>query len=380
MVSDCNFLYYQGAIGRSAMSFSPNNRRQKLFLEANLSLRTSVSRYPSIVSMCKGSSNKRNPDFSRKYRGSSKGKRQSQEKENSENPEDNLLSSKNGSLVSHSNNQRFSATATPGRREKEIVELFRKVQLQLRERAAIKEEKRVESAQVGQGDRGTVDSLLKLLRKHSTAQSKKSSSSDDGYGYDLDQPERANPFDEAERSDLFEEEHNSNFFESDHLGTQDVVHDLKPPFPSSRRPISRFKRKSPVPKVKFQPVLSDEEEGRRSLRPTLNSQEMAGMASEPEIAVLDLQPQHPVELAHDHSANLESLDAESKMGFDQSDPSDSDLDETSPEMSEPPMIQESDLGSMKLSELRGLAKSKGFKGYSKLKKIELLELLTENTD
>lgn len=373
MVSDWNFIYCQGAIGRSAISFSPNNRRQKLFLGANVSLSRTISRYPTVVSMCnKASSNKRNPDFSRKYRGSSKGRRQSQEKENSENLEDNLLSSKNGSLASLSNNQRFSSTATPGRREKEIVELFRKVQLQLRERAAIKEEKRVESAQLGQGERGTVDSLLKLLRKHSAAQ-KKSSSDDD---YDLDQSERTNPFDEPERNDLFEEEQNVSFFGTDNLGAQDGVNEPKP-FPSSR-PISSFKRKSPVPKVKFQPVFSAEEEGISSI-PTLKSRDMKGVASEPKpAAALDTQRRHILEPEHEQEPlmKLESLDAESEMRLDRSDSS--DLDEIDTGISEPPMIQGLDLSSMKLSELRGLAKSRGIKGYTKLKKNELLEWLTVN--
>ncbi|KAL0905283.1 hypothetical protein M5K25_023692 [Dendrobium thyrsiflorum] len=365
------FGFPSGVIGRTTISFSPNNRRTELFLGANdASLSTSISRYPTVVSMCKASSNKRNPDFSRKYRGSSKGKRQSQEKENAENLEDNLLSSKNGSLVSLSNNQRFSATATPGRREKEIVELFRKVQSQLRERAAIKEEKRVESAQLSQGERGTVDSLLKLLRKHSAAQGKKSSSDD---GYDLDQPERTNPFDEPERSDLFEEEQNSSFFGSDNLGTQDVVHEQKP-FPSSR-PISSFKRKSPVPKVKFQPVFSAEEEGGSS-SPALKSVGMAGVASETKLLALEPQPRHLLELEHESSMKLESLDAKSEVSLGRSDSA--DLDETDPGVSEPSMIQGFDLSSMKLSELRGLAKSRGIKGYTKLKKMELLELLSVN--
>ncbi|KAI0491283.1 hypothetical protein KFK09_025543 [Dendrobium nobile] len=366
------FGFPSGVIGKTSISFSPNNRRHELFLGADdVSLSTSISRYPTVASMFKASSNKRNPDFSRKYRGSSKGKRQSQEKENSENLEDNLLSSKNGSLVSLSNNQRFSATATPGRREKEIVELFRKVQSQLRERAAIKEEKRVESAQLGQGERGTVDSLLKLLRKHSAAQGKKSSSDD---GYDLDQPERTNPFDEPERSDLFEEEQNSSFFGSDNLGTtQDVVHEQKP-FPSSR-PISSFKRKSPVPKVKFQPVFSAEEEGGSS-SPALKSVGMTGVASETKLVALDPQPRHLFELEDESSMKLGSLDAKSEVSLGRSDSA--DLDETDPGVSELSMVQGFDLSFMKLSELRGLAKSRGIKGYTKLKKMELLELLRLN--
>ncbi|KAK8952578.1 hypothetical protein KSP39_PZI004681 [Platanthera zijinensis] len=372
VVSDWN----QGAVGRTALSFSSSSRRHKHFFDVNLSLSLSISSYPTITSLCKARPSKRNPDFSRKYRGSSsKNRRQNQERENSENLEDSSFPSKNGPLVSLSNNQRYSATAAPGRREKEIVELFRKVQSQLRERAAIKEEKRVESAQQGPGERGTVDSLLKLLRKHSVSQGKKTAAGDVDDGYDLDQPERTNPFDEPETSDLFEDEQHSSFLVSENLGTsQNGVRNSKPvPF---TRPTSSFRRKSPVPKVKFQPVFSAEEEGGGDS--TVNSQNKAtGLSSEH-----DLAPEPPachlLESEDDELiTKLGYLDGDIELSADPIESSDSE--ETDPGIPGTSMIQSTGLSTMKVSELRGLAKSKGIKGYSKLKKIELLELLTLNS-
>jgi len=144
------------ASGRAALLSSSSNGGHKLFGGANALLRTSPSHRPKVVSVtCKASNNhRRNPDFSRQHTGSSRGRnRQYHERENSDSFEEtDHLPSKNGLLLSLSSNQRYSATATPGRREKEIVELFRKVQAQLRESAAIKEEKKIEASQQGQGE------------------------------------------------------------------------------------------------------------------------------------------------------------------------------------------------------------------------------------
>lgn len=42
-------------------------------------------------------------------------------------------------------------------------------------------------------------------------------------------------------------------------------------------------------------------------------------------------------------------------------------------------VETSNLSRMKLTELRALARSRGVKGFSKLKKIELVKLLSENS-
>ena len=87
-----------------------------------------------VCKSCDG--HRRNPDFSR------------QNKQVSRNLDDSdLLTSKNGSLLSFSGTPKFQATAAPGPREEEIVELFKKVQTQLGERAAAKEDKKFEASQ-----------------------------------------------------------------------------------------------------------------------------------------------------------------------------------------------------------------------------------------
>ena len=332
--------------GRAALLSSSSNGGHKLFGDANVLLRTFPSHRPRTLSVtCKASNNhRRNPDFSRQHRGSSRGRnRQYHDRENSDSFEEtDPLPSQNGSLLSLSDNQRYSATATPGRREKEIVELFRKVQAQLRERAAIKEEKKIEASQQGQGERGTVDSLLNLLRKHSVAQGKKGGRDDE---FNLDQPGRSNSF---------EEEPDSNFLSSGNIPTSDEVPEPDPV--PSRRPASNFRRRSPVPRVKFQPVFSAEEG--ISISSSVKSEEKKGSVNvpEPELMALEEPGEESVGELSDSS----------------------DTDESKDKTSETSAVKITDLASLKLSELRDIAKSRGAKGYSKLKKAELVKLLSED--
>nr|XP_010933013.1 SAP-like protein BP-73 isoform X2 [Elaeis guineensis] len=334
-----------GMSGRMSFPSYFHNGDPILYRGTNVLLKTFPVYGPRRVSfVCNSNNQRRSPDFSRRRKGSSGGKiKQFQDQENSENIEEaNLSSSENGPLLSLVSNPRYQATATPGRREKEIVELFRKVQVQLRERAAIKEEKKIEAAQQGQAERGTVDSLLKLLRKHSVDQKKKSGGEED---FNLDQPERSNQF---------EDEQNSNIFGPNNITSEDVREPDPVPF---TRPASNFRRKSPVPRVKFQSVLSAEEDV--SFTSSLKSQEKERKTGNNE-------PQ----LAPDPESI--SLDGPDEVYFvDQSG-----TDGTSEETSKSSAIEENpDLGSLKLPELKGLAKSRGIKGYSKMKKGELLEVL-----
>ncbi|CDY72404.1 BnaCnng77460D, partial [Brassica napus] len=125
---------------------------------------------------------------------------------------------------------------------KEIVDLFRKVQAQLRARAAAKkEDKKTEEASKGQGGKETetVDSLLKLLRKHSGEQSKKNVSN-----FDSEKQLQGDDDDDAER-----QVHSSNNFDlrnRDHNATRFT------------RPASSFRRNSPVPRHKPQSSYSSE--------------------------------------------------------------------------------------------------------------------------
>ncbi|CDP15721.1 unnamed protein product [Coffea canephora] len=135
--------------------------------------------------VCRASSGDhwRDPDFSRqnKHGFSRNRNRQNEDREGFDSLEESeMFSSKNGPLLTTSGIPRFQATATPGPREKEIVELFRKVQAQLCERAAVKEERKIEESQRIGKEGETVGSLLKLLRKHSVQQGKRSSDIDSG--------------------------------------------------------------------------------------------------------------------------------------------------------------------------------------------------------
>ncbi|XP_039116847.1 LOW QUALITY PROTEIN: SAP-like protein BP-73 [Dioscorea cayenensis subsp. rotundata] len=386
------------------------------------------ARRPFLACRASSNSQRRNPDFSRQNKGISKGRgRQFHGQDNSQNAEDgDVLSSKNGPLFSLSGNQRYQATATPGKREREIVELFRKVQAQLRERAAIKEEKRIDATQQGQSERGTVDSLLKLLRKHSVDQDRKTSEEDD----DNDLLDRSNPF---------EDERVPNFFDSNNINGE-----VNAPEPApNRRPTSNFKRRSPVPRVKFQPVFAaDEDENAISL---LNIQGKKGSSIdvpnrsgttdqivdsvsyvEPNGVSLDV-PSYSSEydetsleftevsyrtkgawtckvsrhqrffkdrrevleqlikkfwiqfhsLSRSRSRSRSQSQSQSQTNYHLDVPSySSDAHEILEEVAKSSVLEPTDLSSLKLSELRDIAKSRSIKGYSKLKKSDLVELLS----
>ncbi|CAD5320013.1 unnamed protein product [Arabidopsis thaliana] len=201
-------------------------------------------------------------------------------------------------------------------RMKEIVELFKKVQVQLRARAAAKkEEKKTEEASKGQGGKEseTVDSLLKLLRKHSGEQSKKQVSnfnSEKQLQRDDDASERQN--------------HSSSRFDSrnkDHNAT---------PF---TRPASSFKRNSPVPRHKSQASYSSE-------------------------AIFDEASSYSVTWTQ----------KKDQMSYQM-------MTSLSIPTTEEETAKDEDLSALKLVELRAIAKSRGLKGISKMKKVELVTLL-----
>ncbi|CAN4093248.1 unnamed protein product [Withania somnifera] len=314
---------FSGLSGRTATSHGEYQHFSKVKI---LNLK---SPYKSTSYICNSSSfsnHKRNPDYPRQNKhGFSRGRnRQNEDRDGYDNIEESeMLSSRNGPLLTTSNTSKFQATAAPGPREKEIVELFRKVQAQLRERAAIKEEKKSDEMQGKGKESETVDSLLKLLRKHSVQKGKKSSSSRSS-NFVLDQPDKSSVFSE-ERAHITELNSNVN-----HVAQESST-------PVVKRPKSNFQRRSPVPRIKFQPVYH---EGGTDNR----------VASTAKDDVFD-------EMADDDTAKMyESVDA-------------SDDEEQN-------QVGHDELAEMKLTELRAIAKSRGLRGYSKLKKLELIELLS----
>ncbi|CAH9093732.1 unnamed protein product [Cuscuta europaea] len=211
-------------------------------------------------------------------------------------------------------------TATLRPRERKILELFRKVQAQLREReVAVKGEKKVERPESSKGKVGiegeTVDSLLKLLRKHSVQKEKKTGNSSDSI--------------------------------QDHSGPTDVSNEKQENEAIVLdRPKSDFRRRSPVSRVKTQPSYSSEEA-------TLKTVASAG----------NDEKGNKIGLHEDVFDEITEDDETSDIHDDHDD--DDDDDEVGGKK-----IEE-----MALPELRKLAKSRGVKRYSKLKKAELIELL-----
>ncbi|AAF80216.1 Contains a weak similarity to an unknown protein T16B12.4 gi/3746061 from Arabidopsis thaliana BAC T16B12 gb/AC005311. ESTs gb/AI999279, gb/Z30507, gb/AI997722, gb/Z26742 come from this gene [Arabidopsis thaliana] len=344
----------------------------------------SVPNRSSFVCRASSGGYRRNPDFSRLnkhgYRGNN---RQSGGREDFDIENSDMLSSRNGPLFNLSSSPKFQATSSPGPREKEIVELFRKVQAQLRARAAAKkEEKKIEEASKGQGKESeTVDSLLKLLRKHSGEQSKRQVSKFSSQG-------------EVQGDTVDKQDRTGNLVTS---GNKDNNAS------SFTRPTSSFRRKSPVPRSQSPPAYSSEATFDQS------SSYSVTWTQKKDTVELHDEPEHEPAYEHEHEPENESepgpvttmlepdseLKPESSSFYQEEEDDDvtfdvlsqddgildvlsdddeslDDADEDSDEAEEEAV---KDLSELKLVELRGIAKSRGLKGLSKMKKAELVELL-----
>ncbi|KAL5998694.1 hypothetical protein ACLOJK_009639 [Asimina triloba] len=302
---------------------------------------------------------KRNPNFSRQNRqgyGFSRSKNR-QNLESDDNLEDsNYLVYKNGPLPSLSGSPKLQATAVPGQKEKDILELFRGVKERLRERAPIKE-KKIETSKVVRG-RGTADSLVKLLRKHSVEQGNKSSN--------LRQSRRT--------SNPFNDEQNTNSFDSNTILTDEVQ---EPSNPSFSRPTSNFRRKSPVPRIKHEPVYSTDEIFPPTPPESQGKRKKNVIQPDPEPMSSDVEDVFQDDVEDDFEDDVED-DLEDNVKCEKvfaALPESSDADEADEGDTEFPLMENADLSSMKLLELKDLAKSRGLKGYSRLKKSELIEFL-----
>ncbi|XP_004495094.1 rho-N domain-containing protein 1, chloroplastic [Cicer arietinum] len=304
----------------------------------------------------------RNPDFSRQNNrhGPSRGRNKNNDaRDIFDDFEEDTLSSKNGPLVSLSSGK-FQATSSPGPREKEIVELFRKVQARLRERASAKEEKKVEAPREHVKEKSAVDSLLNLLKKHSAEQVKRSGKEDNGkYLNNSDQLQESNQYDGEQSTILFD----SNNVPKDESREANIAF--------AARPRSFFQRKSPIPRIKYQPVSNNEDD--TNVVPIV-SDENNGIIRDEIVLKHEDKPEPEPEFEID-------LDTKDELSFPElleDDSHESEQTYNDESVEEQLVVQNEDLSALKLSELRALAKSRGLKGFSKMKKVELMELLTES--
>ena len=137
--TDCRYLSCSNISGR-AVTLSPCSSHCDHRIHSQLKIGSLKYSSKGISIICRAGSggHRRNPDFSKQRYGFRGRNRQNEDRETFESlDESEMLSTKNGPLLSLSGSTKFQATAAPGPREKEIVELFRKVQAQLRERAAV---------------------------------------------------------------------------------------------------------------------------------------------------------------------------------------------------------------------------------------------------
>ncbi|KAL2323428.1 hypothetical protein Fmac_027807 [Flemingia macrophylla] len=347
---DGKYLPRSGVSGRIAAVYGHNR------IHSHVKIRGIKCRFGAASFVCEA---KRNPDFSRQNKhGSSRSRNRNNDgRDNFESFDDDMFSLKNGPPVSLSTSGKFQATSAPGPREKEIVELFRKVQARLRERAASKEEKKVEASRGQSKESSTVDSLLKLLKKHSVEQVKRSSGGGREKDFSLDQ------FQESNQS---KGGRNAKISDLDSAPKDELQEGNVSPV---ARPRSNFQRRSPVPRVKYQPVSNIE-----------HDMNVLPVGSEDSV---DNQDQIDLKLDDELEPDSES-DIDSKDEFfpnigiaelSEDDDSEQTYNDESVEQS---TVQHEDLSALKLSELRALAKSRGLKGFSKMKKSDLLELLMES--
>lgn len=346
--ADCRYLSCSGISGR-ALTLSPCSSYSDRRICSLVKIRSSKCGSRGIPSACKANSSghRRSPDFSRQRHGLQGRNRQNEDKYSFENlDESEMLSLKNGPVLSLSGSPNFQATAAPSPREKEIVELFKKVQAKLQERATAKEDKRAEAIQRKSNESETVDSLLKLLRKHSVEQGKKNDGIGNSSDLRLDHPE-------VNGSSIGK---SSSFFDSN---VRVKTKDKEPYAPTLSRPTSNFRRKSPVPRMKYQQVYSSEE--------TINTDGNSSLVESP------AAPDHLPELVSE--SEPESIYQEPNMLDELSEDESTDVGKDESEQ----QVEHEDLSALKVQELRALAKSRGLKGFSKMKKSELMLLLSYNS-
>ncbi|GMI66440.1 Rho-N 1 [Hibiscus trionum] len=342
--TDSKYLSCSSISGR-AVTRSFCSSRSDLRICSQVKVGSSKCGSRGISFACKAGSDghRRSLDFSRQRHGFQGRNRQNEDKDSFENLDDSeLLSSKSVPFLSLSDSTKFQATAAPAPREQEVVELLKKVQAKLQERAAAKGDK-TEAFQRKSKESETVNSLLKLLRKHSVEQGKKKDGNNNSSDLNSDHPVVNGPSNEDKSSSFF--------------GSNDRVR-IEDSAPTLSRPASNFRRKSPVPRLKYQQVYSSEETANSDLS---LAESPPAPYHVPELEA-ELEPESEPESILQEPNMLDELSDNESLNVD--------TDETEQQ------IEHEDLSALKLPELRALAKSRGLKGFTKMKKGELVVLLS----
>lgn len=371
-LTDGRFLPCSG-VSRTTVSPSPCSSRgpYKTVLHLKTApLKCTASRMSCVCNYSK------NPDFSRQNKGGFSRNRKNREIDEGDGFEsledsDDILSSENGALASASNPPRYQTTSTPELVQKEVLEVFRKVQAELRERAAAKGEKKTRTKLTQGKEDEPVETIIQLLRKTTTKKGKTGgTSSGSNRNFILEEPESTGPLEKeksAPDSILDQSEQNGTFVRKESTTSLDLNNNVKGKAqghgrdsPTFSRPLSNFQRRSPVPQVKHQPLHSD------FVTDPLVSGKSERLHPDPEIKDprIEMEPEPGFSEGIVFDGMSEEEDSDIHEGY-----SDDEVDE------DKPMIDE-DLSGMKMPELRALAKSRGIKGFSKLKKLELVELLS----
>ncbi|KAJ1281545.1 hypothetical protein BS78_04G313600 [Paspalum vaginatum] len=251
-----------------------------------------------------------------------------QDKDDCENIDEfdsDVMFSKNGPPISLASNSRPQATSAPGEREKEIVELFKTVQAQQNCELGGKAEPEPAKAQ---GERGSVVSLLKLLRKHSVDQRRKSSD-------DKEQNLKFQPVISADR-------------DAD-ANRKSIANNIADAVQSAKTALDeRTATDEPADTVSpYEPDSVIEPEN-------ISLDDLAGVLDDDESVMATNQTRS----IWNHLWKLQMLKTHGNSAT---------------------ATESSDLSSLKVAGLRELAKSRGIKVYSKMKKSDPIEVLSSSS-
>ncbi|KAG5401204.1 hypothetical protein IGI04_015811 [Brassica rapa subsp. trilocularis] len=377
-----NFNYVSGYALSDSKCFSNSAVSRRTPAALDHKLNGSLKCTPNSSSLvCRVSSGgyRRNPDFSRLNKHGIN--RQSEDRDGFDGDNSDMLSSRNGSLLSLSNSPKFQATSSPGPREKEIVELFRKVQAQLRARAAAKREDKKaqeeEEASKGRGkEKSTRESRAKKLTVLTAMETVR--------------------YEEImwTGGKIAAEETLSSH------GPKIIMHHHHHhPLPGQRQASEESRQYQDLNLLLLLILMRQllmrqassysvtwthkkdtaeshdepEDELQAEIAPEYD-EHAPEYESEPDPVAAILEPESDLHLdassfyqEEEHNVTLDALSEEEES-----------LDDADEEVEEE-AVKDEDLSTLKLMELRGIAKSRGLKGFSKMKKAQLVELLSSDS-